>query len=323
MNATIEHEYKNFVIRKLCAENIADFCNLFFSVFGKKLDEQAVINKHLNCDGPTKYLGFLAYDKLTNEPASYYGVFPSYISYHNQQYLCVQSGDVMTHPQFQKQGLFVQLATITFEYCKSIGIDVMFAMPNEQSLPLFLKHLNFQQLSSFQNLSFIENRFELNRVFSKSKVGHAIQFAFLKLIIKLCTSKGDTFENSNQLSPALAYLMHTPNYFQLKDNSKNLFVKINNVNIWLRITQYHIIIVDMSAGADVHKTQIINRLRLITKLSGFRFLAFGATPNTYLLNQLTDLSITKSKGYNFVALNLSTKIPVNDIALLNADADVF
>ncbi len=99
-------------------------------------------------------IGFLAFDE-NNNPAAYYGVFPLIVKYKETDILIAQSGDTMTDPKHQKKGLFVQLASKTYEYAKQMGIQFIFGFPNENSYPGFKNKLNWIFTGEMQTFALI------------------------------------------------------------------------------------------------------------------------------------------------------------------------
>ena len=57
--------------------------------------------------------------------------------------------NTLTRPDFQGKGLFTTLATSTYKQCLDIGIGLTIGFPNPNSLPGFLKKLNFKNTGSF------------------------------------------------------------------------------------------------------------------------------------------------------------------------------
>lgn len=317
--------FGNYRIEKLSDDKIKDVQYLFNKAFNSVVSEANIRNKHINCHGTNKFIGFLAYDKDTSEPAAYYAVYPGFLKFKKELILVAQSGDTMTNPKFQKQGLFVKLAEITFDYCKLKGIEMITGLPNTNSYHGFIKYLSFQELPKFSNLSFIENKFELNRISSRIRFTKKLHETFVKFIIKNIFKKSSSFDNSNQNGQDIAFMIHDKEYFNLKNSENDIFISIKGISIWLRIINNSIIIADMDLGHnDENKLKkVIFKLRLITVLTGLRFLSFSATENSYLYSKLKRFSKCESKGYTFILRNLTSNLPLNKISLLSCDADVF
>lgn len=318
-------EFKKFIIEKLSEDNVKDVQYLFLVAFQTNVSEEFIRNKHINCGGPHNYIGYLAYDSVSREPAAYYAVYPGYMLYDNKQILVAQSGDTMTNPKFQKQGLFVELAKITFEYCEKIGIEMITGLPNSNSYHGFIKHLGFEEFPKFVNLCFLQNKFEFHRFTKRSKIALKLHQSYAKFIFYIFFRKCNHFENSNQQESNLAFMEHDKDYYMLKNSRNNLFIRIKKVNIWLRIEGNNIAIsdIDLDNKQAFKLASILAILRLLTFITGFRFLNFNAAPNGYLYSKIKDFSTSKTDGYTFIIKNLGSKIPLQKVSLLSCDADVF
>lgn len=316
-------EYKNFVIEKLSETKIKDALYLYEKSFNTNIGDEFLRNKHINCHGKNKFIAFLAYDKESLEPAAYYAVYPGFLKINDELILVAQSGDTMTNPKFQKQGLFTKLAQITFDHCNDIGIQIITGLPNTNSYHGFIKYLNFKEFPKFSNLSFIENKFELNRITNRSSFLKNLHSKFVKFLIKLMFKTGSSFENSNKYNQDLAYMVHDNQFYKLKKQQNDIIISVKNVDVWLRISENSIIIADINTHIEKDIEIIISKLRLTTIMVGFRFLNFGATKNSFLHSKLIPLSKSQSEGYTFIIRDLSSKLSLEKISLLSCDADVF
>lgn len=99
--------------------------------------------------GP-EYVGHVAYpsDTVPDEnglrvPAAYYGVFPIAVRFGDEEVLCAQSGDTMTHHNHRGKGLFIDLARRTYNTARAEGVQFVFGFPNDNSYPGFLRKLHW------------------------------------------------------------------------------------------------------------------------------------------------------------------------------------
>jgi hypothetical protein len=319
---TKEKLTSEYYCEKLDESKIDDLLFLFNEVFHSFPPKSEIINKHLNCHGENKFIGFIAYDYLTNQPAAYHGVFPLYAMYKNEKILIAQSGDIMTHSNHQKKGLFFLLAKKTYEFCSQNGIKMIFAFPNSISYPLFINKLGFSETKKLINFTFLENKFEISRFSQKSKLIAKIHQLYVKTIFRF-VSNGKTFKNSNIVGGnEYAYMLHDEEYYKWKQSSGKYFVNIKGVNCWLSISQNYIAIGDIELNNENDLPIVIRRLKILTFLLGFRFLTFGGSENAYLIKLLKG-KYKEMESYTPIFLDLSPSIPHESILLLNSDVDVF
>lgn len=318
----METENSEYIFEKLDESRIDDLIYLFKEVFHSIPPKDEITEKHLYCHGDHKFVGYIAYDKVTHKPAAYHGVFPVYIVYDGKKHLIAQSGDIMTHPDHQKKGLFAQLAKKTYEFCTQNGIDVIFAFPNSVSYPLFIKALGFSDTKKLLNFTLYENKFELCRVTEKNKLLAKIHYTYFKFIISFF-KKGKPFQNSNSKAVDFAYILHDDDYFRLKTSKYKFFIKIKGVTVWLSISQNQIALGDIDLIHPEKIASVIKILKRITFLTGYRFLTVGGSEKSPLIVELVKLNYTSIPSYQPIFLNLNSTIPHDKYLFLNSDVDVF
>ncbi len=115
--------------------------DLFRRVFG---EEDATPEwwdwKYLaNPAGPA--IGYVA--EVGTRIVGQYAVFPRRFSGDGREMFMALSGDTMVHPEFRRQGMFVELARRTYETASSQGIDIVFGFPNANSHSGFISALGW------------------------------------------------------------------------------------------------------------------------------------------------------------------------------------
>ena len=312
------NNFREYSFIKLDENNIKDLIFLYNYCFGFEPTKQELLQKHLNCNGKHKFVGFIAYT-ADHKPAAFYGVFPQIINFQNRDYLVAQSGDTMTHPDHQKKGLFIALAKHTFEYCKTINISAIFGFPNSNSYPGFIRKLNFTELDRLEGNSFLENRFEYARLFpgNKNKYNRFVSYC-LKKIFK----PGDFFENSNSNSE-VAYVKHDELYFNSKFKKTNLILKVKGIDVFLKIYGNTISIGDFNS-VDISEIEtVVKSLKKWCFFLGLRFLNFDATPNSFITKKLKGLNPLEYETNRSIFLVLDPNIPFSKVEFLGSDIDVF
>lgn len=86
----------------------------------------------------------LAVDKENEKTlAGHYAVIGYKLRWNNDLVSSVQSLDTYTSPDYQRQGIFAELAEETFRSCKDDGVKMVFGFPNQNSYGGFVKKLGF------------------------------------------------------------------------------------------------------------------------------------------------------------------------------------
>jgi len=309
--------YKEFRIEKINKNTINDLLFLFQSCFGFRPEYNFLLNKQMSCHGKNLFVGFIAYQNESNEPAAFYGVYPQLVSFKGKDYLLAQSGDTMTHPFHQKKGLFVALASHTYKYCKEIGIKAIFGFPNNNSFPGFVTKLNFSELDSLVGYTFLENRFEYARLF-KNKSNKYNRFVYM--LMSIFYRKGESFSNSIKNN---AFVVHDDLYFKSKNKNRNYFFKIKNTNVFLKLIGNNIIIGDIDLKEDTDLTGIINSLKTFCRVSGKRFLNFDTSTDSSIISKIEYLSKNKAASNKVIFLKLDKSLPFDSVDFMGCDIDVF
>lgn len=313
---------KGFIVKKLNENLIIDLIYLYKICFDKDVTQSEVKNKHINCDGKIKYVGFIAYDDNTHEPAAYYGVFPNYMCYKNNKILIAQSGDTMTSPNYRKKGLFIKLAEITFNFCTENNIRLITGLPNKLSIGGFKKYLSFTQVENLTTLTFFENKFHYNRFYIKRKKIIYLNEKLINKILGKFLNKPKMFKNSNKNSKN-AYMIHQSNFHNNKIKNNDYCISFKNNKIWIRVEINRLVICDINL---IDKSSIKKELflmKILTLMLGKRFLSHTCTKNSFTYLNFEKFSNKKSNNYNLIFRSLGLDINFNKIVFLECDADVF
>jgi N-acetylglutamate synthase-like GNAT family acetyltransferase len=108
-------------------------------------------------DNPSgKVCIFVAQDG--NRIVGQYAILPTWMNLHGEKVMGGQSLDIMTHPDYRKQGIFVSLAKQCFDQAASQDISVLYVFPNEQSYPGFVNRLGWYDIGNLPKLIRILNR---------------------------------------------------------------------------------------------------------------------------------------------------------------------
>jgi len=155
-----------------------DNCIALEEMFEKCFDAKSTVGYFdwkykLNPAG--KAIAFVA--KHNGQIAAFYGVIPEYYIMNGKKELIYQSMDTMTHPDFQRKGLFTNLANQTYDHIRaSKGKLTVLGFPGEISYPGFIKKLDWstliehkyqftnEHLFKFRNLGNKISRFKIKPV---------------------------------------------------------------------------------------------------------------------------------------------------------------
>jgi len=138
-------------LRTLNAEDFGALADLFESCFGIRVGSDYFHWKYReNPAGSAVAFVADAGDRL----AAFYGVIPEPWMVGTDEVRVFQSMDTMTHPDFQRRGLFVRLAELTYDQVRAqTGACDLVGIPGPTSLPGFTRKLGWREIFQFDLLT--------------------------------------------------------------------------------------------------------------------------------------------------------------------------
>lgn len=147
--------------------NKKGFSEMYELCFGQKIDENYVTWKYVNNPaGPV--IGYTAAEKETI--AGFYGVIPEKYRLGDDEFTVYQSMDTMTHPGFQKKGLFTALAEKTYQtILDKNSKSLIIGIPGSNSFHGFVAKLHWKAIHHFSFTFIHKHLFKLLHPFSSDK----------------------------------------------------------------------------------------------------------------------------------------------------------
>lgn len=136
--------------RKVTLENLERLSEMFRLCLHREVGEEYFLWKYKN-NPAGEVIAFEAVEGDTI--AAFYGLIPEWYWVEGKAVKVYQSMDTMTHPDFQKRGLFVKLAQMTYDYIleKENQIYIV-GIPGSNSFHGFVKKLNWAHVHDFSYL---------------------------------------------------------------------------------------------------------------------------------------------------------------------------
>jgi hypothetical protein len=114
-----------------------------------------------------KAVGFVAYHE--GNVAGFYGVIPENFMVNGEKTVVYQSMDTMTHPNYQRQGLFINLAKKTYQHLiERDGEVFIIGFPGVTSHPGFVKKLDWKDIVLIDYLFLNRTAFKVKSLFKKT-----------------------------------------------------------------------------------------------------------------------------------------------------------
>lgn len=135
------------------------YSEIMTACFGQAPDDRYFVWKY-NANPAGQVVGFEAL--ADGQIAGFYGVIPWQLALDGQTVSVFQSMDTMTHPNFQRRGLFVTLAKACYAELAARHKDyVIIGIPGTSSFPGFVQKLGW---SHVQDLSYVFKHHSWHRV---------------------------------------------------------------------------------------------------------------------------------------------------------------
>lgn len=220
----------NYDVQRLSEKNIEDMIFLYKVANQQVITKDFLLKKYNTKKWGVEFVGYIAYNEK-NLPIAFYGVIPAIIQLDGETILAAQSADTMTHPQYQRQGLFYQLAMKTFELARKEGIRFVFGFASTNSLPGTIK-LGFQIMPSNMQLFKIKTGIP-------SIVTRVRRFGWIKRMhdfyVQRALSRNPVLL-INLFQPDTGYgIKHDQSFIDYKTYNKKYCITLGDSRMWLKV----------------------------------------------------------------------------------------
>jgi hypothetical protein len=314
----MENTDKEYRIERLDFDKLKDLEALKTVVYGHTPPKNYFQKKYDTAYTGKSYIGYVAYN-IENIPVAYYGVMPCFIQYNNQIILSAQSGDTMTHPLFRYKGMFVELSKITFDLCKTEGIQFIFGFPNQNSYHGLVHRLGWIMTEQSESFIIPVNTLPLGSLSERFGKIRSYHKEYAKFILKKYLLPQHGLPNSS-VAEGFGGVYRNEKYLHYKTYSNTQVIKIGSARVWFKIAG-NFIIGDIELGG-FNFDELINRLKKISKRLGLSKIFFQTSPGTRL-HSLFAKRFESSPSFPVLFKNLGTGIPLNEIKFTFADIDIF
>ncbi len=311
----------NYKFERLSNKNLKDLVFLYQESFNEKTNLEFLQKKYDTHSFGLSFVGYVAYDSVSNEPAAYYGVFPIKVRYFNELILAAQSGDTMTHPNHRGKGLFITLAKMTYELAKNNSVEFIFGFPNENSYGGFIKKLNWTVYANINNYKIKSSALPFEKVAKKFPF---FNYFYSKIFLKKIYSKSlfQPFSNSidSQISN-VGFVEHDAHFYNYKTYYRSTIISVEGINCWIKIDG-RLWIGDIEyCNKEKFYSVVIGLLSLAKKIccSTIQFSVQENSDYDKWLKEKYDINSQNPVG----CLNLGTRLNPENFAYQALDFDTF
>jgi len=270
----------------------------------------------------TKYLGtsyhsFIAFDE-NNSPCAHCGCYASLIEINDKKEIALQFADVITHPNHQKKGLFAALGKAAEKYAIEKNINFLFAIPNEQSEPGFIRSLNWDISHNMNVYSFHVRGIPFTRIFTKLRINFIYDNCWINPILKIYKSKNNDLKWSSSENN---FLIKNKDYFIYKEYNSNFLVKYKDITIFAKV-EGGLCIGDVSLHENISVSSFLNKIKAFARLIGQSNIRFEVSPDSYL-DKLLKQNQEPKKGLTVTVKAINKESNKFNLNITAADYDTF
>jgi GNAT superfamily N-acetyltransferase len=214
-----------FFVERLTGYNLADLGRLHKEVYGSPRPDNYFEKKYDTLITGIEKTGFIAYDH-DHFPVGYFGVIPCLMQSGDQLILTAQAADAMTHPRFRKEGIFTRLSEMCFDLCRSLGIKLLFGFPNQNSYPVMVRSLGWQEAGKMDRFT-IGTGVSWNWIFARKSATRQQQI--LDPLIM-----AEPMIGNSAVGQGYAGIYRDKNYMSYKNYSDNYVINMQSARAWIR-----------------------------------------------------------------------------------------
>ena len=295
-----------------------DLCYISRSAFGFDPGISFYRRKNQTSAFGEPNLGFIAYS-ATGEPAAFYGVYASLVEYEGRIYHAAQSGDTMTHKSHAGKGLFTTLARMTYELAREKGIEFVYGSPNYNSLPGFIKKLNWVCPEKMVDYRISVSTLPVSKLVKKLPWLNKIYLPFVNSAFKRIAGK-KTFQNS-VIQEGFVGVHRNEAYYRYKAPSGSHLIILAGINAWIKLDGI-LIIGDIDLEIKPDMDHFIMLLKRFCFWNGISEIAFVTSPGTST-SKLFSEHATVREGLPVGYVSLATTLPLEKFKMVFGDIDTF
>jgi GNAT superfamily N-acetyltransferase len=306
-------EYNDYYLKEYSVMDVDHFYKLYKEVHKSFLTKEHFLLKAKTDFSGVQVIGFIAYHKLTDLPAAFYGVYPCKIIKDGVHVLCAQSGDTLTHPDHRRKGLFEKLFEMTKRKCLDLGIKFLFGFPNSNSAPGF-KKFGWDFYTNVKNIHLFHKRNYLERIRDKLFPGYC-NGVLRKLEVGIEHIDQSGFQSD---------IIRTEGYIAYKANLSNIkFYKLSNCTIWAKIDKNSFYLGDLRLNSNsTFKDAAKDLIKFFKTLSFWNFY-YSANNSNLLIEELLKLERFTESESDCIIYKLDSDVKIDHFRFSLVDFDTF
>lgn len=306
-----------YAVQPFTKENAADFCRLYKAVYGKNKSIASVIGKFSVLRPSNRLLGFLAYDEQT--PVAFYGAVAVKMVFQNSVELAAQSVDTMTHPEYRGQGLFIKLASLTYQQLQEEGFSFIFGFPNQYSESGFLNKLGWQYNERMNGYSICARQFSVEKITRRIPFIKNLHASFVNAIF--AKYKTDRFPKKS-IPQNYVSVDRDSDYQKYKMNPGSFVIAIDNCLFWIKLG-HGLQIGEVEAPNQMEFSNAVQKLTVLCRRCGISTIVFQLSPELPINEWIKERNASRFDSWIVGHLNFNSTFTLERLKFTLADIDIF
>ena len=309
----------DYRFEQLNDNNIADLVPLYLDAFKENRPVDKIRAKFNTTAFGAQNWAVLAY-AADNTVAAFYALFPVTIRANGHSILAAQVGDLMTHSNHRRKGLYITLAEKTHELALAEGLQVIFTVPygENASYQGFVNRLGFTNTHQMNGYYFKVPTLPLYPIISKAALLKKMYAACSHTIIHILGKATTGFNHQ----PGYPSVTREQAFFNYKRSYSGFYLlKAGNTTVWFKTDRGAIKVGDIDLMETDSLQPALSLLKKIAFATGIRIIQFETSPGTTLDNKLKMLA-SPIQNYRICIKNYS-KLADTDFRFTFGDLDNF
>lgn len=306
-----------YEIRRFEEKHLPDLQYLFREVFGVRKSLEELRAKYDTSYLGVEFIGYLAF--YSGKPIAFYGVLPDQFCYEARIVLSAQSVDSMVVKAHQKNGLFTQLAAMTFELAATHKIQFVWGYANQNSEPAALKKLMFVFGDRIYGFKWNAAEKKQWKVFRKLKlqplIDRRVKRVFQEFIIREAIN--GSFATYSGPKP-----YRDENQFIRKRRNGSFFIELDSAKFWVKC-ENGLQIGDMEANSAEELSSGLQKLIEIARINKLGTIVFQSSKGSMAAEVAERLADETFSSWGLLFRPLSPNISLEGIKATLADIDTF
>ena len=307
---------------RLNDENIIDLLPLYFDAFRETRTLKEVKAKFNTSVFGVSNIAIIAYDQ-NNTVAAFYALFPANIVRQGKSIIAAQVGDLMTHSNHRRKGLFLELASRTHALAVKDGIEMIFTIPygENSSYRGFIEHLKFRKLYSLSEYEIKTNTLPIAAMSEKINWLKIVYAKFAKVVLSKYEHLTKFSERANDDND-IVEIQKDEQFFEYKMHSNTYLIKLGETEFWFKIKKGTIMVGDIRNLQTKAVPHFVKEVKWLCFLLGIRVAQFDVAPNSVQNKALSSLLKPSAFHYQVLVLNSIDKFS-EEVSFCLGDLDSF